>query len=178
MENFSNYYKKNYRSSSSFSSGLYILIIDVLALFLCIGFGFFIVNLFDRSIINFKSFVNYFLFIPFIIIIYALNGLYPGIMMPPTEQLKKISISTFLCFFAISVSLFISNIQDISFSKNISGEDELTLSDIYGEIDENINRMILEKELENYINYYNTKRMKAKLKMSPVQYRTHFNQAA
>lgn len=33
------------------------------------------------------------------------------------------------------------------------------------------------KELENYINYYNTKRMKAKLKMSPVQYRTHFTQA-
>ncbi|WP_446936985.1 IS3 family transposase, partial [Lysinibacillus fusiformis] len=25
--------------------------------------------------------------------------------------------------------------------------------------------------------YYNTKRMKAKLKMSPVQYRTHFIQA-
>jgi putative transposase len=34
------------------------------------------------------------------------------------------------------------------------------------------------KELENYINYYNTKRMKAKFKMSPVQYRTHFTQAA
>lgn len=34
------------------------------------------------------------------------------------------------------------------------------------------------KELEKYINYYNTKRIKAKLKMSPVQYRTHFEQAA
>jgi transposase InsO family protein len=33
-------------------------------------------------------------------------------------------------------------------------------------------------ELEKYINYYNTKRIKAKLKMSPVQYRTHFTQAA
>ena len=33
-------------------------------------------------------------------------------------------------------------------------------------------------ELEKYITYYNTKRMKAKLKMSPVQYRTHFTQAA
>ncbi|MCG3087668.1 IS3 family transposase [Sporosarcina cyprini] len=33
-------------------------------------------------------------------------------------------------------------------------------------------------ELERYINYYNTKRLKAKLKMSPVQYRTHFTQAA
>ena len=33
-------------------------------------------------------------------------------------------------------------------------------------------------ELENYITYYNTKRLKAKLKMSPVQYRTQFTQAA
>ncbi|RXI96623.1 IS3 family transposase [Anaerobacillus alkaliphilus] len=34
------------------------------------------------------------------------------------------------------------------------------------------------QELEKYMKYYNTKRMKAKLKMSPVQYRTHFEQAA
>lgn len=34
------------------------------------------------------------------------------------------------------------------------------------------------EELEKYINYYNTKRLKAKLKMSPVQYRTHFEKAA
>ncbi|MER2040071.1 MAG: IS3 family transposase, partial [Solibacillus sp.] len=33
-------------------------------------------------------------------------------------------------------------------------------------------------ELKKYITYYNTKRMKAKLKMSPVQYRTQFIQAA
>lgn len=34
------------------------------------------------------------------------------------------------------------------------------------------------EELEKYIHYYNTKRIKAKLKMSPVQYRTQFTQAA
>ena len=34
------------------------------------------------------------------------------------------------------------------------------------------------KELEKYIHYYNTKRMKAKFKMSPVQYRTQFTQIA
>ncbi len=34
------------------------------------------------------------------------------------------------------------------------------------------------QELKRYMEYYNTKRMKAKLKMSPVQYRTHFEQAA
>ena len=34
------------------------------------------------------------------------------------------------------------------------------------------------EELEKYINYYNTKRLKAKLKMSPVQYRTQLTKAA
>ena len=35
------------------------------------------------------------------------------------------------------------------------------------------------QELEKYIDYYNNKRIKAKLKgMSPVQYRTHSQQAA
>ena len=34
------------------------------------------------------------------------------------------------------------------------------------------------KELKKYIHYYNTKRIKAKFKMSPVEYRTHFTQAA
>jgi len=33
-------------------------------------------------------------------------------------------------------------------------------------------------ELEKYINYYNTKRIKAKLKLSPVKYRTQFTQVA
>ncbi|MEC3405882.1 IS3 family transposase, partial [Bacillus thuringiensis] len=33
-------------------------------------------------------------------------------------------------------------------------------------------------ELEIFIDYYNTTLIKAKLKMSPVQYRTHFYQAA
>lgn len=34
------------------------------------------------------------------------------------------------------------------------------------------------EELKKYIEYYNTKRLKTKLKMSPVQYRTHFEKAA
>jgi len=37
----------------------------------------------------------------------------------------------------------------------------------------------LKIELEKYITYYNTKRIKAKLKgMSPIQYRTHTQTAA
>lgn len=126
---FSSYFKKNFRTSSSFRSGLLILLVDTLVLFLCIGFGFFTVNLFAPSIINFKSFVNYILFIPFIIIIYALNGLYPGIMIPPTEQLKKVSTFTFICFFAIVLGLFISDLSNVNFSQKyiIKGSNDIAI---------------------------------------------------
>lgn len=33
----------------------------------------------------------------------------------------------------------------------------------------------LKKEVESYMHYYNNDRIKLKLKMSPVQYRTHSN---
>lgn len=36
----------------------------------------------------------------------------------------------------------------------------------------------LKLQLENYITYDNTKRIKAKLKLSPVQYRAQFTRAA
>ena len=131
MDNFdfSTFYKKNFISSSSFISGFFILLVDILVLFLCIGFGFFVVNIFVPSLINFKSFVNYVLFIPFIILFYSFNSLYPGIMLPPTEQLKKISLSTFLCFLTIVVSLVISNKLDIDFSKKyiIKGSNDFAI---------------------------------------------------
>ena len=41
---------------------------------------------------------------------------------------------------------------------------------------ENVNIFI--KELEEYIDYYNNDRIKVKLKMSPMQYRTHLHNAA
>lgn len=40
------------------------------------------------------------------------------------------------------------------------------------------NTEYFKEELEKFINYYNTKRIKAKLKWSPVPYRTPFIQEA
>ena len=50
-------------------------------------------------------------------------------MLPPTEQLKKISLSTFLCFLTIVVSLVISNKLDIDFSKKyiIKGSNDFAI---------------------------------------------------
>ena len=43
------YFKKHFPHTSSFASGLSLFIVDAIVLFLCIGAGFFIVNLFDMG---------------------------------------------------------------------------------------------------------------------------------
>ena len=95
------HFKKHFPHTSSFTSGLSLFIVDAIVLFLCIGAGFFIVNLFDTSNINFKSFINYSVYIPFILILFAANNLYPGIMNSPTEDIKHYFGCTFFSFLAI-----------------------------------------------------------------------------
>lgn len=109
---FSTYFKKKFKTTSSFSSGFALFIIDAFSLFVCIGIGFFIVNIFDTSDINFKSFINYTLYIPFILVIYACIGLYPGIMSSPTEDVKNFFICNFLSFMGVIISILFSNNHD------------------------------------------------------------------
>jgi len=104
---FKEYLNNNYRNTSSFRSGLALFITDAISLFLSIGFSFFIVNLFNSSAINFRSFVNYTVYIPFILILFACLGLYPGIMSSPTEDVKKFFLSCFCCFVGMIISLVV-----------------------------------------------------------------------
>jgi len=118
-----------YPHTSSFLSGFILFMVDIIVLMLCIGIGFFIVNLVRIHDINFKSFVNYSIYIPFIMIIFACVGLYPGIMIPPTEEVKKFSGATFFSFVAISLTIFIPKAQDNIFITHIiKGSNEFALS--------------------------------------------------
>ena len=106
------YLKKNYPRTSSFFSGFSLFIVDILVLILCIGLGFFIVNLFAIHDINFRSFINYTIFIPIILFLFACMGLYPGIMIPAAEQVKKYCISVFFGFAVIVSFVLISGLTD------------------------------------------------------------------
>ena len=119
VNEFDTHLKKNYPRTSSFLSGLALFFSDALILILCIGLGFFIVNIFDSSDINFKSFVNYSIYIPFILIIFGCIGLYPGIMNSPTEEVKRFFFATLFSFIAIIMSIFMSDENEIQITKNI-----------------------------------------------------------
>ena len=120
-EEFSAYLKKNFPRTSSFFSGFALFLVDILVLILCIGLGFFIVNLFAINNINFKSFINYTIFLPFILLLFAFMGLYPGIMIPAAEQVKKYTISTFFGFSVITSFVLVSSLTQSNPAAFIKG---------------------------------------------------------
>ena len=59
-KDFITYFKKTYKNgTSSFLSGVMIMISDIIGLFCCIGIAFLFVNLISPPSINFRSFINY-----------------------------------------------------------------------------------------------------------------------
>ncbi len=111
--------KNRFPSTSSFFSGFLLFLVDAFALLFCIALGFFLVNLFAIHNINFKSFINYSFCIPFMLFIFACEGLYPGIMIPPTEEIRKFSFGTFLGFLITVGTLLILNFHDNNLARKI-----------------------------------------------------------
>lgn len=123
-QEFKSYLKNSYKSTSSAKCGFALFFVDVISLFLCIGMGFFSVNLFAMHDINFKSFVNYIIFIPLEALLYALNGLYPGLMITHEDEVKKITNSTFITFLAIILIISFGNMKQLVFTKSITKDSQ------------------------------------------------------
>lgn len=114
VDKYKAYFKKRFQNrTSSFLSGWTIMIFDLIGLFLCIGLSFFIVNLVNTSILNFRSFILYSVYFPLILIVFYGAGLYPGIMISPPDEVRKITICTAFCFIGICISIGLKNKIDI-----------------------------------------------------------------
>jgi Undecaprenyl-phosphate galactose phosphotransferase WbaP len=108
-EEFLPYYKEHFHRTSSFLSGVVLMFVDALALMLCIGISFFIINAINNAFINFRSFVTYSIYLPLILIVFYAAGLYPGIMIAPAEEVKRFCVCTFFSFTGIALSIFVDN---------------------------------------------------------------------
>ena len=94
-EELEKYLKSQYKHTSSFVSGISLAFIDKLLFMLSICIGFFIVNAVDPACINFRSFLKYSVFLPAVFIVFYLNGLYPGILLAPEDEVRRFSLSSF-----------------------------------------------------------------------------------
>lgn len=123
-EYFTKYLKQQNYKTSSFFSGMLLFIVDALVLFISILFAFFVVNLISSVNINFKSFINYTFIIPMELLIFLCIGLYPGIMTPQTEEIKKICVASFFTFFGVVISILVSELKEASFSELLLKDSE------------------------------------------------------
>jgi Undecaprenyl-phosphate galactose phosphotransferase WbaP len=86
-----------------------MVVCDLTAVLLCFGAGFFLVNLYDVHLINFRSFVNYWPYLPVFIIFFWATRLYPGASMAPAEELRHFTTSSFLVHGGIILSRYVED---------------------------------------------------------------------
>ncbi|GHV86367.1 undecaprenyl-phosphate galactose phosphotransferase WbaP [Spirochaetia bacterium] len=103
------WYHIRYRRTSSALTTIFLIIADLLGLLFCFAAGFFFVNLYDLNLINFKSFVTYWPYLPVFITIFGFVSLYPGASLAPAEELRRMTVSSLCIHGGINFSRYIED---------------------------------------------------------------------
>ena len=113
LELFDAWYKTRHRRTSSALTATSFVLSDVLAVMLTFGWGFFLVRIhgfiFDYNSINFKSFINYWPYLPVFILIFQLFKLYPGISLAPSEEMRRFFIGSLFAYGGIIMGRVVEN---------------------------------------------------------------------
>ncbi len=101
------WFRNRYKRTSSLLTASAFVLSDCVTIMFCIGAGFFVVNAIDFSYINFKSFVNYWTYLPIFFLVYHIFKLYPGILLVPSEQLRSFFLANAFMFGGIALSIVV-----------------------------------------------------------------------
>ena len=109
---YKNYFNMKYWRTSSFTTGFAIMLCDFAMVLISVGISFFIINTINDDWIYLRKFVDYAVYFPALIAVYYAAGIYPGILLPPAAEIKKITICTAFAFTGIAASIAISETED------------------------------------------------------------------
>jgi Undecaprenyl-phosphate galactose phosphotransferase WbaP len=109
LSDFDIWYRSRYHRTSSALATTAFIVSDLFGIMLSFGWGFFWVNLYDFTIINFKSFVTYWPYLPVFILFFQILNLYPGVSLAPSEELRRFTIGSFLVYGGIIMSRYIED---------------------------------------------------------------------
>jgi len=112
LSDFDIWYRTRYRRTSSALTATAFIFSDMIGVMLSVGWGFFWVRIYymvfpEHGIINFKSFITYWPYVPVFVIIFQILNLYPGISLAPSEELRRFSIGSFMAHGGVVMSRFI-----------------------------------------------------------------------
>jgi Undecaprenyl-phosphate galactose phosphotransferase WbaP len=109
LPEFTGWYKTRFRRTSSALIASAMVISDLFGVMLSFGTGFFLVNLYNLSAINFKSFVTYWPYLPVFILVFWMFYLYPGISLAPADELRNFTISSLIAHGFIILSRYVED---------------------------------------------------------------------
>jgi Undecaprenyl-phosphate galactose phosphotransferase WbaP len=109
LPEFNDWYHVRYRRTSSALTATAMAIADFIGVMLSFGTGFFLVNLYDVSAINFRSFVTYWPYLPIFILIFQIMRLYPAVYLAPAEELRNLTIASLMAHGGIIFSRYIED---------------------------------------------------------------------
>jgi FlaA1/EpsC-like NDP-sugar epimerase len=111
LDEFEVWYRPRYRRTSSSLTATCMMVADLFGVMLSFGAGFFLVNLYDMSFINFKSFVTYWPYLPLFIVVFQVARLYPGVSLAPAEELRHFFIGSLMAHGGIVLSRYIEDLE-------------------------------------------------------------------
>jgi len=114
LTEFDVWYRTRYRRTSSALTSTAFVFSDLMAILLTFAWGFFWVRIYGfiinyDAIINAKSFITYWLYLPVFIIIFWLLRLYPGISLAPSEEMRRFFIGSVMAYGGIIMSRIIEH---------------------------------------------------------------------
>ena len=115
LPEFDRHFRSRFRTTSSaYTAGIFMLA-DVIGVLLSFAWGFIWVEAYgwivlgDPGFINLRSFVGYWPYLPVFIIIFQLLGLYPGISLAPSEELRRLFVGSVLAYGGVILARLIDN---------------------------------------------------------------------
>ena len=115
LSEFDVWFRARFRKTSSAPVAITLLLSDLLGIMLSFGFGFIWIEAYgwivlgDSGFINLRSFVTYWPYLPVFVIIFQILGLYPGISLAPSEEIRRFSIGSVMAYGGIIVSRLIES---------------------------------------------------------------------
>ncbi|MCL2191166.1 MAG: undecaprenyl-phosphate galactose phosphotransferase WbaP [Treponema sp.] len=115
LSEFDVWFRTRFRKTSSAPTIIIFILSDLLGIMLSFGLGFIFVEAYGWIIvkysgfINLRSFVTYWPYLPVFIIIFQIIGLYPGISLAPSEELRRFSIGSLMAYGGVILSRVIEN---------------------------------------------------------------------
>ncbi|MDR2803149.1 MAG: undecaprenyl-phosphate galactose phosphotransferase WbaP [Treponema sp.] len=109
LDEFERRYKKSFMSTSSALTSTAMIVSDLVGVMLSFGAGFFFVNLYDPAMINFRSFVTYWPYLPVFILIFQVSALYPAVSLAPAEELRRIFVASLMSHGGVILSRYVND---------------------------------------------------------------------